>query len=205
MVSQLAKAGIDYVALGHIHRYQDRNDGASPPVVYSGSIECVSFKEWDTPKGFVLVTIETKNDTKDTQFQFIETPYRPFIAIHLDVREAEDPTAEILKEIGRHSIDDAIVRIRYQIQESRIADIDLSQIREALENVHVIASIERITEPLERKRKTVVTKDSSLEEALRLYISQHDPVDPLPVLCIAQHQESGSYQWRLLICKPQPG
>ena len=47
--------GIDYVALGHIHRYQDRNEGASPPVIYSGSIECVSFKEWDTPKGFVIV------------------------------------------------------------------------------------------------------------------------------------------------------
>lgn len=179
MVSQLAKAGIDYVALGHIHRYQDRNDGASPPVVYSGSIECVSFKEWDTPKGFVLVTIEAKNDNKDTQFQFIETPYRPFIAIHLDVREAEDPTAEILKEIGRHPVEDAIVRIRYQVQESRIADIDLSQIREALQNVHVIASLERITEPLERKRKTVVTKDSSLEEALRLYISQHETLAPL--------------------------
>ena len=179
MVSQLAKPGIDYVALGHIHRYQDRNAGAKPPVIYSGSIECVSFKEWDTPKGFVIVSIESQNQKKETQYQFIETPYRPFIAIHLDVREAEDPTAQIVQEIERHDIKDAIVRIRYQIQESRIADIDISQIRDALKPVHVIASIERITEPLERKRKTVVTKDSSLEEALRLYISQHESLAPL--------------------------
>ena len=179
MVSQLAKPGIDYVALGHIHRHQDRNKGNTPPVVYSGSIECVSFKEWDTPKGFVIVSIEENNKEKETLYQFVQTPYRPFIAIHLDVREAEDPTAEIVHEIGRHDIEDAIVRIRYNIQESRIADIDTSQIRDALQSVHVIASIERITEPIERKRKTVVTKDSSLEEALRLYISQHESLAPL--------------------------
>ena len=179
MVSQMAKPGIDYVALGHIHRYQDRNAGASPPVIYSGSIECVSFKEWDTPKGFVIVSIDTEGKEKNTHFRFIETPYRPFTAIHLDVREAEEPTREILDEIGRNSIKNAIVRIRYQIQEARIADVDISQIREALKNAHSIASIERITEPIERKRKTTVSKDSSLEEALRMYISQHDSLAPL--------------------------
>ena len=179
MVNQLAHPSIDYIALGHIHRHQDRNKGNHPPVVYSGSIECVSFKEWDTDKGFVLVDIEHKNSKKETAYRFIKTPYRPFIAMNLDVREAEHPTEAILAEIAKHDVTDAIVRIRYQIDESRLADIDVAQIREALKTVHVIASIERITEPLERRRKTVVTRDSSLEDALRLYISQHETLAPL--------------------------
>ena len=179
MVNQLAHPAIDYIALGHIHRYQDRNEGNQPPVVYSGSIECVSFKEWDTDKGFVIVDIEHKNSKKDTAYRFIKTPNRPFIAINLDVRQAEHPNEAILSEIAQHDVTDAIVRIRYQIEESRLADIDVTQIRDALKTVHVIASIERVTEPIERRRKTVVTRDSSLEDALRLYISQHESLAPL--------------------------
>ena len=37
----VANPAFDYVALGHIHRYQDLNPGAHPPVVYPGSIERV--------------------------------------------------------------------------------------------------------------------------------------------------------------------
>ena len=179
MVNQLAHPSIDYIALGHIHRYQNRNENASPPVIYSGSIECVSFKEWDTDKGFVIVDIEHNAGNKETAYTFVKTPYRPFIAINLDVRQEEDPTAAILAEIARHDIEEAIVRIRYHIDEARIADIDVAQIRDALKTVHVVASIERITEPQERRRKTVVTRDSSLEDALRLYISQHEALAPL--------------------------
>jgi exonuclease SbcD len=32
-------------------------------------------------------------------------------------------------------------------------------------------------DPAERKRRTVVTRESSLEEALRQYVAQHDELD----------------------------
>ena len=178
-VSQLAHPIIDYIALGHIHRFQDRHNGTHPPIVYSGSIECVSFKEWDSPKGFVIVDIETGGESKKTSFSFVETPYRPFVAIEMDVRNSEDPTADLLAEISKHNIKDAIVRLRYHIAESSIHDMDIPQLRDALKPASVIASIERIAEPVERKRKTIVSGESSLEEALKLYISQHDSLAPM--------------------------
>jgi DNA repair protein SbcD/Mre11 len=49
---------IDYVALGHIHKYQDLNEGLHPPVIYPGSIERVDFGEVQDEKYFVIAKIE---------------------------------------------------------------------------------------------------------------------------------------------------
>ena len=56
--STLADPAWDYVALGHIHRHQDLNPGAAPPVVYSGSLERIDFGEEHEPKGFCWVELE---------------------------------------------------------------------------------------------------------------------------------------------------
>jgi exonuclease SbcD len=48
---------LDYVALGHIHKHQDLNPGAHPPVVYPGSIERIDFGEASDPRYFVIADI----------------------------------------------------------------------------------------------------------------------------------------------------
>lgn len=48
----------DYVALGHIHKAQNLNEKAHPPVVYPGSIERVDFGEANDEKFFVIATVE---------------------------------------------------------------------------------------------------------------------------------------------------
>jgi exonuclease SbcD len=53
---------LDYVALGHIHKHQDLNPGAHPPVIYSGSIERVDFGEAGDDKYFVIAKV-TKGKT----------------------------------------------------------------------------------------------------------------------------------------------
>ncbi|MDX1420173.1 MAG: exonuclease SbcCD subunit D, partial [Rubricoccaceae bacterium] len=113
-VGQLAQPGLDYVALGHIHKFQDRNRdaferGEGPPVVYASSIERISFKEHDADKGFVLVDIEATPEGKRTRYAFVPTPARPFLPIEVDAREAEDPTAAILQAIAKHDLDGAVV------------------------------------------------------------------------------------------------
>ncbi|HNZ12404.1 MAG TPA: exonuclease SbcCD subunit D [Anaerolineaceae bacterium] len=48
---------LDYVALGHIHKAQNLNPGAHPPVIYPGSIERVDFGEAADEKGFVIAAV----------------------------------------------------------------------------------------------------------------------------------------------------
>jgi len=54
---------LSYVALGHIHKPQDLNEGQQPPVVYAGSIERVDFGEAQDEKSFVIVQVEAGNPT----------------------------------------------------------------------------------------------------------------------------------------------
>ncbi len=48
---------LDYVALGHIHKAQNLNENAHPPVVYPGSIERVDFGEAADDKFFVIAHV----------------------------------------------------------------------------------------------------------------------------------------------------
>ena len=57
--------GLDYVALGHLHRPQEiRTDGKGPRLVYSGSPLPFSFPEADSPKSTVLLDIGSGGATR---------------------------------------------------------------------------------------------------------------------------------------------
>ncbi len=53
---------LDYVALGHIHKPQNLNENAHPPVIYPGSIERVDFGEVKDDKFFVIAHVEAWPD-----------------------------------------------------------------------------------------------------------------------------------------------
>lgn len=114
-----------------------------------------------------------------TRVRFVETPARPFVAVHVDARETEDPTQKILDALDGVDVTDAIVRVRYHVAESQIAQVDPGRIRTALEGADKIAAIERTVDPAERKRRTVVTRESDLADAMRQYVGQHDELTDL--------------------------
>ena len=179
--SQLAPVGVDYVALGHIHKYQDRNReaferGDGPPVVYPSSIERISFKEHDADKGFVIVDIDPAGEPgRRTTYEFVPTPARRFVPIAVDATEAADPTAAVLAEIARHDIGDAVVRVRYRIGEEQPA-VDERAVRDALSEADTVAAVERVVDAAERQRRTVVKADTALRDAVERYVDQHEPL-----------------------------
>ena len=103
LTSTLAQKAFDYVALGHIHRHQDMNPAASPPVVYSGSIDRIDFGEESEPKGCCFVSIDQTGPgkPKSTTFEFLTTPARPFKTIRVAVSNSDDATELIIAELDR--------------------------------------------------------------------------------------------------------
>jgi exonuclease SbcD len=78
---------LDYVALGHIHKPQNLNENAHPPVVYPGSIERVDFGEAADDKFFVIAQVE-RGQTR-VEWRKL-TDIRPFIDRFLTLESEED-------------------------------------------------------------------------------------------------------------------
>ncbi len=110
--SQLAIPPFDYVALGHLHRYQNLNPSGYPALVYAGSIERVDFGERKEDKGYCIVEISEKG--KATH-EFVTSPMRPFIQIEVELQSTGDQTQQIIDALNKHDITDAIVKISLSI------------------------------------------------------------------------------------------
>jgi exonuclease SbcD len=67
---------LDYVALGHIHKPQNLNPDAHPPVIYPGSIERVDFGEAADDRFFVIAEVARGKTSVDWRKL---TGARPFI------------------------------------------------------------------------------------------------------------------------------
>lgn len=99
-----------YVALGHIHKPQDLNEGRQPPVIYPGSIERVDFGEAKDDKFFVVATLEKGTDTKVDWRQL--THVRPFIDRYAKLEVRENITGSLKNALPLpHEMKGAIVRL----------------------------------------------------------------------------------------------
>lgn len=195
-LSALTPAPIDYVALGHIHRRQDLAnptlaaqrygaDGADyvtpaeTPVVYASSLERVSFKEEHDDKGFVLVDLDAARPRPRARYRAVDTPARRFVTVDVPPTKDADPTDAILAAIEKAPVADAIVRVRYRVDEKQAARVDVRRVQDALTSAHVVAAIERTVDRPERQRRTVVTRDLSVRDAMDRYVAQRDELAPV--------------------------
>lgn len=176
LTSTLANSAFNYVALGHIHKFQDLNANAQPPVVYSGSIERIDFGEANETKGAVLVTIDQDQETEryKTAYQFVRTPARPFKTVDVKIAEDQDPTTALLEAIRQHTLTDAIVRVIYDLPSDHVDTVDLKAIKQALENAFMVTSIAPKPKEQTHQRRASISEDMGVKEALHAYI-QNNP------------------------------
>lgn len=106
--SDLAVEPFDYVALGHLHRYQNLNPGGYPAVVYSGSIDRIDFGERKEVKGFCHVRIPKKGAAEHS---FVPINTRPFIQIDVPIQADKNQTEQVIRAIKQRSLTNAVVKI----------------------------------------------------------------------------------------------
>ncbi|HTP07894.1 MAG TPA: exonuclease SbcCD subunit D [Anaerolineae bacterium] len=146
--SVLADGPWDYVALGHIHKHQNLNEGRYPAMVYPGSLERIDFGEEKEAKGFCWVELEKGN----TLWQFVEVHSRPFVTINLDVREEDDPTMAAQAALAQYDLAEAIVRVNVRMRPEQDASLREKDLRAALRSADYIAAINRQADREVRER-----------------------------------------------------
>ena len=107
--SLVRDARLDYVALGHIHKPQDLNENAHPPVIYPGSIERVDFGEAGDDKFFIIAEVEKQN----TKVEWRKLAgIRPFIDRFVQLKSPDEVTAALKSALpAPEQMADAIVRL----------------------------------------------------------------------------------------------
>jgi exonuclease SbcD len=100
----------NYVAMGHIHKPQDVNEGNQPPVIYPGSIERVDFGEAQEDRFFVIAHIEKGKDTR-VEWRKL-TGARPFIDRRASLQSGENVAESLKSALPKvREMDGAIVRL----------------------------------------------------------------------------------------------
>lgn len=167
-VSELNNGAFNYVALGHIHRFQNLNKDDFPPIVYSGSIERIDFTEEKEKKGFVIGEIVESEEGWKCEYEFIETPARKFLTIEIDGSDL-DSDLNLEKRFKKEDIANAVVRVRFKVLNPG-EKIDEKRIKSLFESAQTL-KIEKIFEKPEKiMRHPGLSKTMGLMEALDKYI-----------------------------------
>ncbi len=133
---------LNYVAMGHIHKPQDVNEGFQPPVIYPGSIERVDFGEAKEDRFFVIADIEKG---KDTSVEWIQLKgVRKFIDRRTVLRSNENVN-EALKDAlpSPKEMSEAIVRLSVEYPREWDALIDETALRKYVEGVFEFHLVKR--------------------------------------------------------------
>jgi len=202
--SELAIAPFDYVALGHLHRYQNLNQGGYPAVVYSGSLERIDFGERKDEKGFCLISIPSKGAATH---EFIKTPTRPFIQIELTLQTPHTTfTEQMVRAIKQHNLEHAVVKIIYHLPSDSADTVDLKEVQIACIAAHHLVGVfpKRTVQVRERRVGLANRVDQDLTTLMGLYCDtkpalkiKKDILIDLTKQLLAEHDERATQESEL--------
>ena len=118
---------LDYVAMGHIHKPQDLNEGNHPPVIYPGSIERVDFGEAMDDKFFIVADVA--RGVTQVQWRKIDGT-RPFIERRTILLSTENVTEHLLRTLPTPDrMAEAIVKLTVEYPREMDVLIDETALR----------------------------------------------------------------------------
>lgn len=119
----------DYVALGHIHKAQDLNEGKQPPVVYPGSIERVDFGEVKDEKFYVIAEVE-RGVKVEPDWRELKN-IRKFIDRYLTLKSEKNVTEQLRKVLpSEDELEGAVLRLTLEYPREWETLIDDAALRE---------------------------------------------------------------------------
>lgn len=171
----LARDCFDYIALGHVHKYQKVCE--SPLAIYPGSIERLDFSEEKEEKGYILLDLEKGKAAAE----FCSLPARVFKTIEIDLTEEEEPQETLLTALREKDISEMVIRVVYKLRADQVEKVDNAAIGEALENSHSYTIQPQLISQLSRPRLPELGVDSSIApmSALQSYLDNREDLSAI--------------------------
>lgn len=169
----LGNLGVAGVMLGHLHKRQDIGSSVvgAPPIVYSSSVERLTFGDESDEKGGVAWTVPSSIG-QAAEYSWIDTNARPFVTV------TEPP-------VGIWAFQDAIVRVR-------LADVGEEFEPAAMERLLLDAGAHKVTEVV------VDTGDQRVEHAAA-DLARTDPLEALAEWIAVEHPDITAEERALLM------
>lgn len=192
--SVLADTRFDYVAMGHIHKYQVLTH-QRPAIVYPGSLERIDFGEEKDKKGFVVVEIDEPgaDGVREVRHNFHPVAARRFLTITVNA-DLDFPTEEVIRRIEERASDitDSVVRLQIDTTPEHIRDLRQDDIRQAL-NSHkpsYMAVVTNSARPHRLRLGDKVVEQMSPRQALEIYMQTRDnPPTPDRLQVLLKHYD----------------
>lgn len=145
-----------YVAMGHIHKFQELMD--KPYVVYAGSNNRVDFNEANEDKGFVIVDLYDSDKGKKqlVKYEFIKVDARKFLDLKYILEKHVEPQEYVMKDFKakKKEITDSIVRLSVSLSGDNERKFNVKEVVDALDEmaywIHGAPNISVIKNRIER-------------------------------------------------------
>jgi exonuclease SbcD len=185
--SSLALEGIDYVALGHIHRAQVINK--NPPIIYSGSLQRIDFGEEKDAKGFYAIDLDrdATPGNRLLQYEFKSVNARNFLTIPVTIsNDDQDPTKTALTVLKQYDISETIVRLDISIPKHLESLFQEQEVRKQMQDAHFVAP----------SRRQITGHRDTRWKGTRL--NQQNPIDTLKQYLDFREELTDSYRASLI-------
>jgi len=181
----LARLGLHYFGLGHLHESQEVYPGA--PVWYAGSPNRLDFGETGKPCGWILATLE--EDAGRTVVDFVDLPADELVALECRVLAGDDGRPPWLDfvEGGQDDADGPIplypddvagadVRVRVLVPEGLHAEDPIAELVAFIREAGGRPTVQRITVAALRVREgaEAVASAPTVAGKVRTYLEQRD-------------------------------
>ena len=176
---------LDYTALGHIHKFQDLNSGAHPPVLYSGSIERVDFGEAADDKFFVIADISKGKTTYEAR----KLDGRRFIDLRISISAGEQLMDKLLAALPAETeINDSVLRLVVEFPRDLETFLDEAVLRDKCASAFEFHLVRRAQEEARSRllADEAVTHLSPLQMLSRYWqVTRQEPGDTAPLQSLA--------------------
>ena len=177
---EIAASGMNYVALGHWHRYADFSQG-DVKAFYCGAPETLSFEEGED-SGFVLVVSIDESTTRVEKKRVGKYLWKT-VDLTIEVFETEE---ELIQEIQKHADPNTLLQARLNGLKPITWDVSEEHLVEVIGDsfFHLEVTAADLSTPLERIPAAEFPESTIMGQFLRLMQKRLETVDPAdkPVL-----------------------